>query len=270
MGYRLAAQEHLLEGGSLVEKYEFALSVGFHGVELLGRGDGAFAERAREIADARAAGVVMPATTVIMDHFIGDFDADRRRDAREQLKQLLSGTVEAGGFGVVTPHAFGLFSRALPPFVPPRSVEESRALLVESLRELADHAEPIGATVLLEPLNRFEDFVVNRLQDAVSIVEEVDSPAVAVIADTFHMSIEEAHLGASIRAAGGHIRHVQLGDSNRLEPGAGHLDWAEVLDAFDAIGYDGWYVMECGLSSAPRDVLPRVADLFARRGRTAR
>lgn len=269
MGYRLAAQEHLLEGDSLPEKYEFALSVGFHGVELLGHGDGAFAARAAEIADARAAGVVMPATTVIMDHFIGDFDADRRRDAREQLKLLLTGTVEAGGFGVVTPHAFGLFSRALPPFVPPRSVEDSRVLLVESLRELAKYAEPIGATVLLEPLNRFEDYVVNRLEDAVAIVEQVDSPAVAVIADTFHMSIEEPNVGESIRAAGHHIRHVQLGDSNRLEPGAGHFDWSEALDAFDAIGYDGWYVMECGLSGPPREVLPRVADLFARRGRRA-
>ncbi|GAB2831947.1 sugar phosphate isomerase/epimerase family protein [Microbacterium insulae] len=267
MVHRLAAQEHLLEGNSLVEKYEFALSVGFHGVELLGRGDGEFAARSAEIAAARSAGVVMPATTVIMDHFIGDFDADKRKDAREQIKMILAGTVAAGGFGVVTPHAFGLFSRALPPFVPPRSVDDSRALLVESLRELADYAEPLGATVLLEPLNRFEDYVVNRLADAVSIAAEVDSPSLAVIADTFHMSIEEPSIGDSIRAAGGWIRHVQLGDSNRLEPGAGHFDWEEALGAFADIGYDGWYVMECGLSGPPREVLPGVADLFARGGK---
>jgi sugar phosphate isomerase/epimerase len=92
----------------------------------------------------------------------------------------------------------------------------------------------------------------------------IGSPGLAVIADTFHMSIEEANIGASIRAAGDRIKHVQLGDSNRLEPGAGHYDWAETLDALEEIGYEGWLAMECGLSGPPAEVLPRVAELLKR------
>lgn len=268
MSILLAAAEATLPGSDLVDKFVFAQSVGFDGIELSGRGDGIFAARAGELQDARDAGVVMPTAVVHMDHFIGDFATDRRRDAIEQLKLLLTTIVAGGGFGIVSPHAFGLFSRRLPPFVPPRSDEESRRLLVEALTELGDHAVGVGATLLLEPLNRYEDFMVNTLADAVSLVEEVGSPGVAVIADTFHMSVEETAPGNAIRAAGAHIRHVQLGDSNRLEPGAGHYDWSDTLTALDDIGYQGWLAMECGLSGPSTDVLPQVAALL--RGAAAR
>ncbi|QAY72387.1 sugar phosphate isomerase/epimerase [Agromyces protaetiae] len=267
MTLRLAAQEHLLDGDTLVEKYEFARSVGFDGVELLGRGDGEFARRADEIAEARRAGVVLVGATVVMDHFIADWSDDLRRDAREQLKLMLTGVAAAGGVGVVTPNAFGQFSRHLPPFTPPRPDDESRAILVEAVAELGDHAASEGVSILLEPLNRFEDFMVNRLADAVSIIEEAGSAGAGVCADTFHMSIEESDVGAAIRAAGAHIRHVQLGDSNRLEPGAGHYDWAETIEALADIGYDGWVTMECGLSGPPAEVLPKVSALFAHGGR---
>lgn len=264
MSIKLAAAEGTLPGATLEEKFAFVQSVGFDGIELSGRGDGIFGSRVDELRAARAAGVVMPTAVVHMDHFIGDFDADRRRDAIDQMKILLTTIVEAGGFGIVSPHAFGLFSRNLPPFTPPRSDEESRSGLVDALRELGKHGEEVGATVFLEPLNRYEDFMINTLADASSVVDEVGSPHVAVIADTFHMSVEESDTGAAIRACGSRIQHVQLGDSNRLEPGAGHYDWTDTLDALDAIGYDGWLAMECGISRPIADVLPEVATLLRR------
>jgi sugar phosphate isomerase/epimerase len=264
MTFKLAAQEWMLTGETLEEKFAFAQSVGFDGIELSGRGEGVFASRAAELRAARQAGVVMPSAVVAMDHFIGDFDSDRRQDAVDQMKVLLTTVAEAGGHGVVTPHAFGLFSRKLPPFTPPRSDAESRQLLLDALGDLADHAASTGTTVYLEPLNRYEDFMVNTLADAVSLVEEINSPGVAVIADTFHMSVEEADIGSAIRAAGSHIKHVQLGDSNRLEPGAGHYDWNETLDSLESIGYDGWLAMECGMSGPGEDVLPQVSRLLKR------
>ena len=199
-----------------------------------------------------------------MDYFIGDFDPGKRHLAIDELKAMLTTLVEAGGNGFVTPHAFGLFSTRLPPFTPPRSVADSKPLLLEALREVGEHAASIGMVAYLEPLNRFEDFVVNTLEDASWYVDELASPGVAVIADTWHMSIEESDIGAAIRRAGSRIQHVQLGDSNRLEPGAGHYNWDETLTALEDIGYDGWLAMECGLSGPSRDVLPRVSRLLKR------
>lgn len=86
-----------------------------------------------------------------------------------------------------------------------------------------------------------------------------------MIADTYHMSVEEADCAASIEAAGGHIRHVQLGDSNRLKPGAGHYDWPATLAALDRIGFDGQLAMESGLSGPTGDVLPGVAQILRAR-----
>lgn len=262
MNLLLSAAEGTLPGEDLTEKFAFAQSAGFDGIELSGQGDGIFSARTDELRRARDAGVVMPTAVVHMDHFIGDFDPGRRRDAIDQVKVLLSTIVAAGGFGVVTPHAYGLFSRRLPPFTPPRSDEESRRLLVDALQELGGHAVEVGATLLLEPLNRYEDFLVNTLADAVSIAAEVASPGVAVIADTFHMSVEEADIGDALRAAGSHIAHVQLGDSNRLEPGAGHYDWPDTLAALSDLRYQGWLAMECHLSGPSVEVLPRVSALL--------
>ncbi len=262
MTFRLAAQESTLPGDTLLEKFQFTLDCGFDGIELGGAGNGVFAGRTAELREARRAGVVMSSAVMHTDVFLGDFDLDRRRRAIAELRVLLTTVAEAGGRGVVCPNAYAVFSRSLPPYTPPRRQEESRAALVDALAELGTHAAAAGVQVLLEPLNRYEDYLVNTLADAVSIVAEVDSPGVAVVADTYHMSIEEADCAASIRAAGDRIQHVQLGDSNRLEPGAGHYDWPATLAALDSIGYDGWLAMECRLSGPAHDVLPRVAALL--------
>lgn len=257
---KLAIQENLLPGRTLPEKFEFALAAGFDGIELLG--DGAFAGRAGELARARAAGVVMPTVCVQADHFIGDFDADRRRGALRQLTELLSVIVEAGGFGAVTPAAYGMFSRKLPPFTPPRPAEQDRAVLVDGLAALGEHAASVGAVVLLEPLNRYVDHMVNTLADGAALVGEVGMESVRLVGDFFHMNIEEADIAASLAAAMPYLAHLQLSDSNRLEPGAGHIDWGQYLAVLDTLGYSRWAAVECLLSDDPRIVLPKVARLL--------
>lgn len=262
MSVNLAAQEATLPGTDLRDQFQFALDCGFDGIELSGKGGGVFGGRAAELRQARAAGVVMCSAVMHTPTFLGSFEPEARQAAIEDLKVLLDTIPEAGGLGIVSPNSYGVGSRRLPSLKPPRSQEESRERLVEALAELGEHAVRAGSQLFLEPLNRYEDYLVNTLADAVSVVEEVGSPGVAVIADTFHMSIEEADCAASIEAAGAHIRHVQLGDSNRLEPGAGHYDWPATLAALDRIGFDGWLAMECGLSGPTGDVLPGVARLL--------
>jgi sugar phosphate isomerase/epimerase len=61
-----------------------------------------------------------------------------------------------------------------------------------------------------------------------------------LLLDTFHMNIEEADITGSIRAGGDRIFHFHVADSNRLPPGAGHLDFKAILSALKATGYQGW------------------------------
>jgi sugar phosphate isomerase/epimerase len=263
---KLGVQERLLEGRSLEEKYQFVTALGFDGIEVRGAGGGKFADRLDELKQARSAGVVMPSVCGGMDHFIGDFDAEKRRDAIKNMKTLLSVIVEAGGFGAITPASYGMFSKRLPPFTPPRSPEEDRAVLLDALAELGTHAQQVGGVVLLEPLNRYEDHMVNTLADAASLIREIGLPTVRLMADTFHMNIEEADPADSLRRNADLLGHVQVADSSRLEPGTGHYDWKGTLAALEEIGFEGWLVMECRLSGPPGDALPPVPAVLRGQG----
>jgi sugar phosphate isomerase/epimerase len=253
---KLSCQEQLLPGESILEKWEFASSAGFDGIELRGMRD--WRERLDDLQAARERGVVFSSVCLIDDRFIGDLDAERRREAVEHMKSLLSGIAELGGAGAITPAAFGLTSRALPPFKTPRSQEEDRSVLLDALEELGEHADREGTLVLLEPLNRYEDHMLNRLVQAVELSREVGRDSVKVMGDLFHMNIEEDDPGESIRRAQGYLAHVHLADSNRAQPGAGHTDFARSFEALRDIGFDGYLAMECAVRGDAKTVLPEV------------
>lgn len=253
---KLACQEQLLPGESILGKWEFAASAGFDGIELQGT-DG-WRGRLDDLKTARDRGVMFSSVCVISDRFIGDFDEERRREAIEHMKHLLSGIAELGGSGAITPAAFGLASKRLPPFEVPRTEEEDRRVLLEALEELGEHAESVGTLVLLEPLNRYEDHMLNSLDQGVELCEAVGRDSVRVMGDLFHMNIEEDDLDEAIRRANGYLSHVHLADSNRLQPGAGHTEFAWAFGALRDIGFDGYMAMECGIRGAAREILPEV------------
>jgi sugar phosphate isomerase/epimerase len=251
---KLSCQEHLLPGDGILEKWTFARAAGFDGIEL--RGTGEWNGRMEEFRSARERGAVFSSVCLISDRFIGDFDAQIRREAVAHMKNLLSGIAELGGTGAVTPAAYGLASKRLPPFTVPRTEEEDRRVLLEALEELGEHAEREGALVLLEPLNRYEDHMLNRVDQAVELCEAVGLPSVKVMGDLFHMNIEEDDLGEAIRAAGDYLAHVHLADSSRLQPGTAHTDFAGALAALRETGFEGYMAMECGIRGDAEEALP--------------
>ena len=253
---KLSCQEHLLPGDSVLEKWEFAASAGFDGIELRGTRD--WRERLDDLGAARDRGAVFSSVCLIDDRFIGDLDPDRRREALEHMKHLLFGIAELGGAGAITPAAFGQTSSALPPFKAPRTQDEDRRVLLEGLEELGEHADSVGTLVLLEPLNRYEDHMLNRLDQGVELAAASGRTSVMVMGDLFHMNIEEDNLGESIRRAEGYLAHVHLADSNRAHPGAGHTDFAPAFGALREIGFDGYMAMECAVRGDARMELPRV------------
>jgi sugar phosphate isomerase/epimerase len=252
---RLSVQEQHLRGATVIEKWQHARQLGFDAIELRGAGDGRFAARLPELREAAAAGVPMPTVCVEMLHFVGDFDKAKRADALIQMKSQLSVMAEIGGRLAMTPASYGMFSTRLPPFVPPRSPAEDAEVLLEAFGALAAHAETEGVVIALEPLNRYEDHMINTLAQAQALCTRIDSPALGIAADTYHMNIEEADPPHALAAAGPWIRHIQVSDSNRLEPGSGHIDWVATLQAIASIGYSGELAYECRLSGPVDEVL---------------
>ncbi len=253
---RLAVQEQYLRGESMIEKWHHAQTLGFDAIELRGAGEGRFAARLPELREAAAAGVPMPTVCVEMLHFVGDFDAAKRRDAIEQMKAQLSVMAEIGGRLAMTPASYGMFSTRLPPFVSPRSIADDHAVLIEGFGELAAHAEQVEVVIALEPLNRYENHMINTLAQAAALCAEIGSPWFGIAADTYHMNIEEADPIKALFESAEWIRHIQLSDSYRLEPTAGHIDWSMMLAAIAAIDYADELAYECRLSGELDDVLP--------------
>ncbi|MGC5221624.1 sugar phosphate isomerase/epimerase family protein [Micromonospora sp. DT81.3] len=260
----VCVQEQVLKGDTLEEKWDLAQSWGYDGIELRGQGERALSARLPDLQRAVRAGVHMPTVCVEMSHFIGAFDDDLRRDAVAQMSDQLRVVAALGGRGAMTPASWGMFSRRLPPFEPPRTPEQDTQVLVDSLGELGRVAEQEGVSVYLEPLNRYEDHMVNTLADAARLIGLIGLDSVRIGADTYHMNIEEADPAAALMHAGPLIGHVQASDSNRLEPGAGHIDWALFGATVQAIGYTGPIAIESRLSGPADEVLPAVPVLLRR------
>ena len=82
---------------------------------------------------------------------------------------------------------------------PPTEAELDR--LVEVHIQAADYAAGAGIALSIEPLNRFECYVLNTVADAAAIVSRVGRPNYGLLYDTFHANIEEKHPIGVIAAA---------------------------------------------------------------------
>ena len=130
--------------------------------------------------------------------WIGDFIEERRLNGVEDLKNIIRALKEVGGTGVVVPAAWGMFTFRLPPMVSPRSHEGDVKAILDSLRELDSVAEENGIYIYLEPLIRYQDHMLNTLQDAMDIIESGNFKKVKITADFYHMAIEEDDISESL------------------------------------------------------------------------
>ena len=130
-------------------------------------------------------------------------------------------------------------------FITDEQKQQERAWCVENLRRVGQVAGDYGVVVGVEPLNRFESDMVNTVDQTLSLVQEVASPNIKILLDTFHANIEEKNIPASIRKIGKELLcHVQGNESDRGTPGTGNLDWVGIKEALADIHYDGAIVIE--------------------------
>lgn len=247
---RLAAQTRLIPGEDLPEKLDNALAAGLDGVELQGSPMIDLAEIAlREN---------VPVTAMCSGHrgwFI-DPDPAEIRACISDVKRLVELGAELHAPLIIVP----IYGRThyLPPHCGTgRSHQEDEALWLEGLAEVSAHADEVGGSLLIEAINRYQNGISVQLSDAVRFARQTGSPRVKAMGDVFHMNIEERSIGQALEEAAPHLGYVHLSDSNRLEPGAGHIDFNEVFSSLAAINYDGWASLECNWSGEPAETLDR-------------
>ena len=164
-------------------------------------------------------------------------DAAERKGGQAHLDWLLD-CAEALGAEVLC----GPFHQPLGVFTGRGPAEDELARLVEAHRAMADRAK--GMTLAVEPLNRFECYVLTTNAQAAAHVARVGRPNFGYLYDTFHSNIEEADPVGSLTATFPAIRHIHISENHRGAPGSGHIDHAAAIRAARDAGYDGWFTVE--------------------------
>jgi len=163
-------------------------------------------------------------------------EADVRLKAQEFIKRMIDFSAPLGAPVIIGSMQGELYNKKDP--------QESYAWLAEGLRTCAEHARTYQVKLIYESLNRYETNIFNRLGDAVSFINNYELDNVVLLADLFHMNIEEASIPAAIRDYKDHIGYVHFADSNRRPIGLGHTDMEDIARALIDVGYDGFVSAE--------------------------
>ena len=182
--------------------------------------------------------------------------ADDRRMARDFIRSIID---VAGVFGA--PAIIGSMQGRSG-----NGVDRATAsgYLADALNELGEYARQYAVPLIYEPLNRYETDIVNTVESAVRLLESLSTDNVVLLADLFHMNIEESDVAAALVAGGGHIGHVHFVDSNRRAAGFGHTDFAPIVAALGSIGYDGYLSAEAFALPDSETAARRTIESFRR------
>ena len=217
-----------------------AKTTGFQGIELFtASADAVDSKMLSELLsehDIELAAVGSGAGRVLHGLYLTHPEMTIRNKAITFIKEMID---FGGPFGapVIIGSMQGLLDKQTDP-------EKSFSWLAEGLTDLANHAATYGVKLIYEPLNRYETNIFNRSGDAVSFIKDRNIENVVILADLFHMNIEEESIPETIREAKDYIGYVHFADSNRRPMGMGHTNMAEIAQVLKDIGYDGFVSAE--------------------------
>ena len=186
---------------------------------------------------------------------VTDPDAGVRRRTIDAMRSLVGLCADLGGRYLV--HGSPVQRRT------PAGTDAAtaRGWIAEALAEAARAAQEAGVLYLLEPLPRDETDQINTLDEAMALVRQIASAALATMLDTKSAALAESTSATELVRRwlpSGSIGHVQLNDRNRRGPGQGCDRFASVLRALIDGGYDGDIAIE------PFDYFPDPSACAAR------
>lgn len=254
---RLAVQEDMLPGASLEERFQFAEKAGIEGVEVWSAG---LAERMDKLRGlTRLMGIRACVVACSFRASLLSPEEDERRWATAELRRLLTLSARLGALGVVYTPAWG---------APRIDVVEDQTLLrgrhldelAHRLSDVARQAEMEGVRLLLEPVDRFESYLLVRLADTARLCQKLGGDGIGLVANLYHMRVEGEKVSEGATAAGQFLRYARVADTGRRLPGMGQADLRGELAALKAAGYDGYVGLDCvvpGQNASFRDLFAR-------------
>ncbi len=115
----------------------------------------------------------------------------------------------------------------------------------KSLRIVAQYAKTANISLNCEVLNRFESDFINTLDEGSSFLKLINETNVKLLADTFHMNIEENNIPSALEKNIANIGCIHVCENHRGVPGTGQINWVQIIEKLKQIGYKGYLDMEC-------------------------
>lgn len=98
--------------------------------------------------------------------------------------------------------------------------------------------------IYLEPINRNEGGVVSGMSGVCNIIDKIGSNKIKLLADTYHMEIEEKDIIKSLINARKYLGHVHIADTERNRPGKGGINFHAIIKELHESGYNGYLSIE--------------------------
>jgi sugar phosphate isomerase/epimerase len=226
------------QGEDVAKSIDRLARLGYDAVEVEGEPETHDPKRIKKLAQdaGLAVGSVCPNFTAERD--LSHPDVDVRNAALAYLREVSGFAAELGApLFIVAPTAY-------PRVQPVADPHDEWKWAAEGIRLTGEHAVSLGVDLTLECWNRYSTYMLNRLDEGARMWRETGLTNGGIMADTFHMNVEERSIPGAIRDFGALLNHVHLSDSNRLAPGLGHVDFTEVMHALRDVGYGGGLAFE--------------------------
>ncbi|MCM2374349.1 sugar phosphate isomerase/epimerase family protein [Aporhodopirellula aestuarii] len=224
----------------LENAFENARSLGYDAIEVFAPGPDAVPQSELQNlvknSGLKVAAVGTGAGMVKHGLSLTDPDPSKRKSAQEFVRSMID---FGGPFGApaIIGSMQGRFGGEI-------NHDQALDLLAESLEALAPHASTYNVPLIYEPLNRYETNLIKTIAEGVAFLDRLSTKNVKLLADLFHMNIEEANVADALRQGADAIGHIHFVDSNRRAAGLGHTDFEPIAAALRDIKYDGYLCAE--------------------------
>ena len=224
----------------LEASFKKASELGFDAVELFTQSghqvDSDYILELLERYHLKIAAVGTGAGKVLQGLTLTDTNPEIRRSAIEYISEMIAFGAKFGAPAIIGSMQGNVSAN--------RPREEAFAWLAEGLLELQNQAKAAGVLLIYEPLNRYESNLMNTLEAGSTFLKEHQLDGIRLLADLFHMNIEEENLAESLSSNAPFIGHVHFADSNRRPMGFGHTDMSPIAVTLHQIGYSGYVSAE--------------------------
>lgn len=133
---------------------------------------------------------------------------------------------------------------------PGGDMDTSVNYFLESMEKLKPYIEQKKVPVLIEATNHKETSIIKTLAEGARITDILGSPYIQLLADTYHMNIEEPSVLDSLEQYKDYYPHLHISDDNRAFPGLGSMDFPAIYRRLVQIGYRGTLAVEGNIQAS--------------------